>query len=186
MTTLQKCVIAAATSVVMSATGVQGYLRTGEAFCTSGFVVDANNIAESKWAQLYYRYETGNLYLPREQNWRITLCYNKTDANALRYPEQFPVQKLVNAALSDADNEFFLLKEPEGYGQFFTEDWKLTNIDIVLQLAIQNGVCDVCADSGTVESGLEVAMYGIVTSMYPPTLDLIQVMMKNPDVNPCR
>ena len=96
------------------------------------------------------------------------------------------MQKLVNAALSEDDNTFYLLKEPTAYGALFEEEWKITNIDVLLQLALENGVCDVCSESGTVENGLEVAIYGLITNMYPPTLDLRKVMMKNPEVNPCR
>ena len=48
MTALRKYGLAVAVSAALSGTGVQGYVRAGQSFCTSGYIVDANNIAESK------------------------------------------------------------------------------------------------------------------------------------------
>lgn len=120
-----------------------------------------------------------------------SLCFNldlslQTDANNLRNPENFPVQSLVNAAFTDADTTFYLLGAPSGGSELYTEDWKLTGTEQLVRLAVENGICDSCLESGTVESGFEIELMGMVMNLYPPTLDIRDIMIRNPDVSPCR
>lgn len=99
--------------------------------------------------------------------------------SVLKQPWMYRVEDLVDREES-INSEFYLLREPQNGEVLYVPEWRFRDNWPFIKLAREVGVCATCADDGTLVSGLYVEIMAMVVTMYPPTLDALQVYVADP------
>jgi len=97
----------------------------------------------------------------------------------LKQPWMYNVADLVDREES-INSDFYLLREPQNGEVLYVPEWRFRDNSPFINLAREVGVCETCAEDGTLISGLYVEIMAMVVTMYPPTLDAMQVYVADP------
>lgn len=153
--------LAAASTVVHAQQPDDAAVEIGQEVCTAGFVMDEFCI------------DRGTLF-------------DNENFKTLEDPQEHSTYCLIDVGLCH-ETPFHILSDPrpESGSNLFGPGWAVSDNMPIMQLGKKVGSCGTCDGTGTVAKSLRMEIHGTVTSLSPPTIDIVGVEHLEGDTPGC-